>query len=198
MRCAAFLTALLGVLLGACSYDARPYNMHVYPREVVAAHPDTPYRHALTIVKIEGGEHSIPTLRPKVYREEFRKALESSLGLSRLLADPRSEAKFDLYIKLVQLKQPLVAFGPTVTARIEYRVIERGTNRIWFSDTVFGTYTEEQSSLCFIVYFDESCDGASALRLANEGAIRENIKTFIKRLLAQAPLRGLQRDNRSG
>jgi len=187
------MTLCAVLMLGACSYPARSYNMIVYQRDVLATHPDTPFRHALAIARVNGGEKSYPLWRSKVDGENFRKALESSLGLSRLLADPPSAAKFDLYVNLAEVKQPLsVVFDSTVTSRIEYRVIEKGTNRIWFSDTVFGAYNTKWNPFCFVLYvpllnFPESCSEMDVLRLANEGSIRKNIEQFIKKLLERKP-----------
>lgn len=204
LRAFALLAVLAGVMLGACSYPARPYNMIVYQRDLVAAHPDTPFRHALAIARVNGGDSSDPLGRPTVDAEGLRQALQSSLGLSRLLADPPSAARFDLYVDFSELELPFAAFTEyPVTSRIEYRVIEIETKRIWFSDTVLGTYTTSRNPFCVLVYspvfdFPESCDGTDLMRSANEGSIRENIKAFIERLLTHDPLRGQRLVNSSG
>ena len=204
VRSLAFLAVVAGVLLGACSYPARSYNMIVYQRDLVAAHPDTPFRHALAIVRVNGGVKSDPLGRPTVDGEGFRKALESSLGLSRLLADPPSAARFDLYVDFAELELPFAAFAEyPVTSRIEYRVIEKETKRIWFSDTILGTYSTSRNPICVLVYsplfdFPESCDGIGLMRSANEGSIRENIATFIEKLLTHDPQRDQQFVNTPG
>lgn len=182
-----WMTLCAGLMLGACSSPAKSYNMIVYQSDVVAAHPDTPFKHALVIARVDGGEETNHLWTSEVSGTEYRKALESSLGLSRLLADPASAARFDLYVNLAEVKRPFFGYGYTASSGIDYQVIEKETNRIWFRETVFGTFTAEMGRFCHIDPFDLSCNWRSLLRLANEGSIRGNINQFIKKLLESKP-----------
>lgn len=189
-----------GLLLGACSSPATSYNMIVDQSDVVAAHPDTPYKHALAIAHVDGGEETYKLWTSEVDAVNFRKALESSLGLSRLLADPVDDARFDLYVNIAEVDQPAWGIDYTVTSRIEYRVIEKGTSRVWFSDALLGRHTYEFNPGCLLVPgiiqpFVGPCYSTRRLRWANEGSVRENIKLFIEKLLERPPPPDLRASN---
>lgn len=192
MRPAAAIMVVLGLLLGACSSPATSYNMIVYDPDLVAAHPDTPYRHALAVAIVKGGEETNPYGTPDVDAENFRKALESSLGLSRLLADPPSDARFDLYVNIAKVDTPTLVFDYRAVSRIEYRVIERGTNQLWFSDGLLSEHEAEHNPECLFIPnilhpLVGSCYSVRLIRWANEGSIRDNIQQFIKKLLERKP-----------
>lgn len=172
---------IFGMLaLGACSFPAEMENMIVDQSGIVAATPDTPFKNALSVTQVDGGEKTNPLWTSEVDGAAYRGALEASLARSGLLATPGAAAEFDLYAVLASVEQPLFGLDLAVASRIDYRVVERTTRKTWFDESVLASHTAT---------FGDSPIAIQRLRFANEGSIRENIKLFIQRLLTRkAPL----------
>ena len=83
-------------------------------------------------------------------------------------------APYTLNAKLVSLHQPFGGFDLTVTSTVEYSLSATGKPAPVLSETVVAPYTAK---------FNESFLAAERLRLANEGAMRENFKEIIARLI---------------
>lgn len=166
---------LVGVLaLGACASPAEMNNMVVDQSQIVAAAPDTPFKNAIAVTQVDGGEKTNPLWTSEVDGFAYRGALEASLNGSGLLATANPAARFDLYAILTSVDQPLFGLDLSVASRINYRVVERQTRKTWFDEPVSASYTAT---------FSDSPLAVQRLRLANEGSIRENIKLFIERLM---------------
>lgn len=167
---------LLGALaLGACASPAEMQNMVVDQSAVVAAAPNTPFKEAIVIARVDGGEKTNPLWTSEVDGPAFRGALEMSLDRSGLLAKPSIAAKYDLQAILASVDQPLFGLDLTVTSRVDYRLVERETLDVCFDKSVYSSYTAT---------FGDSPIAIQRLRLANEGSIRENIKSFIQQLIS--------------
>lgn len=72
---------------------------------------------------------------------------------------------------MLELKQPMVGLDMSVTSRARYSVTD-ASGKLIFDDTIAATGTAKMG---------EAFVGTERLRLANEYAIRENIKAFIER-----------------
>ncbi|NQU58716.1 MAG: SHOCT domain-containing protein [Rhodospirillales bacterium] len=176
------LAVLLGVLaLSACSSPAELQNMVVTNQSVISAATGSPFKNALAISQVQGGEETNPLWTSEVSGAAFHGALQASLKQNNLLADNPSASRFELTAFLGSLNQPLIGLDLTVSSTVSYRVIERKTKMAWFDDTVVGSYTAQ---------FGDSLIAIQRLRFANEGSIRENIKNFISRLIATRPPAG--------
>lgn len=109
----------------------------------------------------------------------FEQALEQSLQRLGLYA-ARQGGKYTLTASLQKLEQPLAGFNMTVTAVVEYIVVERSTNKTVFQRTLTSSYTAP---------FNAAFAAVERLKIANEGAIRTSITDFIDALMiAPAPV----------
>ena len=174
IRRAALVALSLGLLsLGACASAARPEAMTVLPSTVAAAKAGDFGHEAIRIANVSGGTDTNPLLWSEVASGDFRQALESSLRATGYLGATAS-APLSLTAAMLELKQPMAGLDMSVTSRVRYSVTD-ASGRIVFDDTVAATGTAKMS---------EAFVGTERLRLANEYAIRENIKAFIERFRA--------------
>jgi hypothetical protein len=161
-------------LLSGCASPAEVKNMVVDQRLLVNAEANTPFKNALSIRRVNGGEDTNPLWTSEVSNSGFRGALRGSLEQSGLLAPTSGDTKYDLHATLSKLDQPLFGLDFKVISSVNYRVVERGTRKTWFDEPVTAAYTAT---------FGDAAIAIQRLRLANEGSIRENIKQFIARLI---------------
>ena len=158
-------------LLAACAQPARVTQM-VVPNElapVVTANPGL--QTSLGVGEVSGGKETDPMWTSQVNNPEYKEALEQSLQTNALLA-PAAAARNVVTVELIELKQPLMGFDLTVTPRVRYRVLERASSTEVFNEELTTPFTADFSSAAIAV---------ERLRLANEGAIRENIRAFLRR-----------------
>lgn len=168
------LAVVLLVLLGACAQPARVTQMTVPDNvlaPVVAANPEL--LNSVAVVAVSGGKETNPLWTSQVNDPEFREALERSLEFSGVLAPAPDKAAYAVSVQLMELKQPLMGFDLTVTSTVDYRVTERAGGGELLRESVMLPYTAD---------FSSSLIAVERLRLANEGAIRENIRKFLARL----------------
>lgn len=115
---------LWALALSACASPAEMQNMVVANQSVVSAAPDTPFKNAFKISRVEGGETTNPLWTSEVDGPAFQGALQASLKQNELLADPPTSSKFDLFAFLGSLTQPLFGLDMTVGSTVKYRVVE--------------------------------------------------------------------------
>jgi len=176
VRHARVLVGCLAVTgLAACASGARTGAMTapVAPDQIVA--DNSPIKKAIAVGAVTGGDETNPLWKSEVSNGNFKTALEDSLALSVLKGG--ADAPYTLNAKLVSLHQPFAGFDLTVTSTIEYSLLAPGKATPVLSKTVVTPYTAE---------LGEAFLGVERLRLANEGAMRENIKQIIAHLITAA------------
>jgi hypothetical protein len=158
--------------LAACASGARTGAMTapVAPDQIVA--DNSPIKKAIAVGTVTGGEDTNPLWTSQVSNANFRTALEDSLALSVLKGD--ATAPYVLNAKLVSLHQPFAGFDMTVTSTVEYSLVPAGKPAPIMSESVVTPYTAK---------LGDALLGMERLRLANEGAMQENIKEIIARLI---------------
>ena len=166
-----FLGAALA-LLGACAKPASPSAM-VPDVAGIGAGPALAYRGAITVGEVSGGSKTSPLWTSQVDNPEFREALVRALmesGLGR--AD---NGRFRLDAVLQKLEQPFAGFAMTVSATIAYRLTEAATGAVVYDKAITTPATATM---------DDAIDGQARLRIANERAIRANLRQLIEELYA--------------
>ncbi len=162
--------ALVG--LAGCATPATIEGMTL--GAAVAAPPASfPLKEKVAIGSISGGSGTNPLWVSKVSNDDFRGALEGSLRQGALLAPADSQALYTLNSVMLELDQPLVGFDMKVTSAVRYELRSKTGGELLWEDTIKAGYTATTSD-AFL--------GVERLRLANEGAIRENLKHLIERL----------------
>jgi hypothetical protein len=167
------LLAMVG-LLGGCAAPARLEQMRIdAPLAVRAAAQSSPLKSNVAIKDVTGGQETNPMWKSNVSSSEFDRALEASLRDAGLLSLNRQAGTHALTAHLQKLDQPFAGISMTVTATVQYALVERSSGKEVWSRTVATPFTAEWNS-AFV--------GTERLRLANEGAVRENLKQLIDQL----------------
>jgi hypothetical protein len=152
--------------------------MIVTPSDLKAIPTNPHFKNKIAIAQVDSKKETNSLLAIKINNSSFQKALSTSLEQNGLLAVSHSLSRFDLFANLASLNQPSFGGDFQVTSNIEYRVVERETKITWYEEIISKSYTTTYSKSGLPV---------GGMRLANEGAIRENIKEFITRLSKKNP-----------
>lgn len=158
--------------LGACATGANPGAMTASVSEGTLLAPRSRLRQAVEVGGVTGGRETNPLLSSKVSDDDFVEALRRSLAVHAILASGPGGYRLDA--RLVELKQPFGGFNMEVQATVLYRLVASRTGRTVFERSVSSAYTATFGSAHY---------GVLRLRLANEGAVRENIQSFIAALV---------------
>jgi hypothetical protein len=134
----------------------------------------SPLTNGICVGVVSGGQDTNPLWVSKVSTSGFKAALQASLAANGLAA-PEDSCGFDLDARLTQLKQPFIGISMTVTGTVGYEVRRTGESAPQFETTVTAPYTAT---------FGDSPIGFIRLKLANEGAIKTNIATMLRELIA--------------
>ena len=166
--------ALLGaaaLAIAGCAAPARTGNMVAAPSAPLTGER-TALRNAVAVGPVTGGQETNPLWRSKVGNAEFADALRSSLQRAGYLAPRPDSARYMLTAELVELDQPMIGFDMTVSTRVLYGLSDRTAGRPIWGDQIETRYTADRGPLL----------GPSRTQVANEGAVRENIRQMLDRL----------------
>jgi hypothetical protein len=162
--------------LAGCAAPARVDQMQTSSSLAVRTSvSSSPLKETITVKDVTGGKDTNPMWVSNVSSSDFARALESSLRDAGLLSGNNQSSKFMLIAHLQRLDQPLFGASMTVTATVQYTLVDRATNKEVFARTVAMPYTAA---------WNDAFMGTERLKLANEGAIRVNIQQLIDALLA--------------
>lgn len=168
---AGLVAALMGV--AACATPSNPAMMTLAATPgLTASAGDLGYR-SVTSVTVSGGQSTNPLWTSQVSNADFKTALEGSLAAAGYMGTEGQP--MTVSASLINLKQPLAGFDMTVTSQVRYTVA-RGERTV-FDETVGATGTATMG---------QALVAGERLRMANEAAIRENIKEFLTRFRARA------------
>ena len=106
---------------------------------------------------------------------EFTEAIKTSILQSGVFARTAATgaADYDLGVEIVRVDLPMMGFSMTVTMEATWRLMRRGDQKPVWQKAIMSTFTARAS---------EAFAGATRVRLANEGAARENIKDAITQM----------------
>lgn len=169
------LPMALAIALSGCATSARVDQMTARKIEASKIASDAPLKGDLSLGGVSRGTSTSPSWNSRVGEGEFRQALEQSLSAVRLLASDQDKASYVLSAALVRLERPLIGLDLKVTADVDYSVEERSTGRKVFSKTVSSSFTGT---------FSDAALAFERLKIANEGAVRENIEELVDELLS--------------
>ncbi|HEY1091636.1 MAG TPA: hypothetical protein VGE47_11120 [Burkholderiaceae bacterium] len=172
----AALVVIGTLILAGCAGPARVEQMQASSSIATrTAMANSPMRETVAVTDVTGGKETNPMWVSNVSSSDFEHALESSLKDAGLLSANRQGSKYKLVAHLSKLDQPMFGASMTVTATVQYSLIDRASNAEVFSRTV---------SLPYTAAWNDAFAGTERLRLANEGAIRVNIQQLIEALTA--------------
>lgn len=175
LRAAAALALVAGV--AACASAARPTAIVAPATKTTLIDTNSPLYQSMTVGEVNGGEETtITTLSSQVSNASFREALTTSLRLNGFLSD-EPEDDFIVDATIVSVEQPTLQLNFTTTATVSYLVRSRKTNQALYEQTV--TSSSEAK-------FTDSIVRSERIRLATQGAMRENIAQFLSAFSADA------------
>lgn len=155
-------------IIAGCASPARVGQMTAAASELKAS-LETPLRGNVSVGAVRGGKETNPMMISEVDGMSFQKALEASL-LAVGLFSSESNSRYRLSANLLGLDQPVMGASMTVTAIVNYELVEKETGKTLYKETIALPYTAS---------FSDALMGVERLRLANEGAVRTNISKLI-------------------
>jgi hypothetical protein len=155
--------------LGAC---AKPATVPAMVPDVAGlASAASPFRSAIAVGIVSGGRGSAKLWTAHVGNAEFREALVRALTDAGLAAGQGGRYRLDA--DLQKLEEPFAGFAMTVEATIAYRLTDTTNGAVTYQNTVTTPATATM---------DDALDGLARLRIANERAIRANLRKLIEEL----------------
>jgi hypothetical protein len=126
-------------------------------------------------IAVTGGQKTNPLWTSQVASEDFATALQLTIeqhGLfSRVLKSGGGD--YELNVRLIQLRQPLMGFNMTVQAEVEWQLRQPSSGKVVWREITNKTHTATVG---------DAFAGVARLKMANEGAIRENIKAGLEQI----------------
>ena len=171
-RVITFLGLLSLLLIQGCATGAKTGAMVAPLTEDTIITDSSGLFRNLQVNEVTGGKDTNPAWASKVSNENFSEALINSLKLHSMFNE---SGDYAVNAELKKLKQPILGFDMTVTATANYELKKTNSGEVIFSSEIETPYTAKVSDAIY---------GAKRLRLANEGAIKENISQFIAELVA--------------
>jgi hypothetical protein len=156
--------AVFAPLLAACATSG---GMTVSSGAV--ANPVAKYRNAIAVRSVSGGQMMNVLTVPGVANEPFKAALESTLSYNGYLAQSGTP-KFYLDAEIQNLDQPFIGLDFDVVADVTYKVSGAGAPAV-YPIKAKGSAT-----------FSDSPLAVDRIRIANERAMRENLRQFLEAL----------------
>jgi len=163
-----------GGLVG-CASPAQVDGMAAKNIDVTKAAANTQTKNSISLNKVTGGDETNPLWLSKVSDADFKLALEISLKEALLLSSSVNDSKYLLEVKLIKLAQPLFGLDLKVTATVEYTLKAKSSGQTVYSRII---------STPFTATFSDSAMAIKRMRIANEGAVRNNIQQVIDDLLS--------------
>lgn len=124
-----------------------------------------------------GGKPTSSMGMSQISNDDFALALKGSIEksgiFSRVASEPDSHYRLQAYIG--KLDQPVFAMASTVTMEVGYTLTDLRSKETMWKKSIASTYTAE---------LKEAYIGVTRLRLANEGAARENVRLVLEEISA--------------
>ena len=160
--------------LGACATPASYTSMvPELASTELGPGPAPSYRGAITVASVGIGTDTSVPWTSQIGSAEFHDALVRTLTLANL-ASPQG-GRFRLDATLLGLSRPFAGFAMTVTASVAYRLTDTATGAV--------VYQETRTSLG-TASLNDAVMNANRLRIADERALRANIRKLIEDLYA--------------
>lgn len=166
--------AVATVAAAAVSACAKPATVPAMVPDVAGVtSAASPYRSAISVGTVSGGRGSAKLWTARVGNTEFQEALTRALTDSGLAAAQGGRYRLDS--DLQKLEEPFAGFAMTVEATIAYRLADTTNGAVVYQNTITTPATATM---------DDALDGLARNRIANERAIRANLRRLVEELSA--------------
>lgn len=164
----AFLVFVLA-FFGGCASGAVSRNMVPKDLTVANLHPYS------VMVKVEGGRETDATGPSQISSQAFKAAIVESLTTYGVFKTVLTEGNIDYNLEaaILNLQQPLFGFDMTVTIETAWKLTNLKDGSTVMRENLTNSYTATTG---------DAFAGATRLRLATEGAARENIRDALKKI----------------
>jgi hypothetical protein len=127
---------------------------------------------SLVVGDVQGGWDTDPLGGSKIGGERLRITLLETLRRSNLFSAESLDGGCDykLTATIVAQKQPLLGFTMTVALGVAYMIVEKASEEEVYAGQIESVYTAR---------LRDAISAFGRIRKANEGAVRENVTTFI-------------------
>jgi len=155
-------------LLGGCATGSKPEAMIATP--VTAVHKSS----SGVAVAVSGGKETSKAGASQISNDAFAQALRDSITKSGLFNDASgANSRYKLSAFIGKVSQPMMGFSMKVSMEVSYTLTDTQTNKVVWTQNVESTHTAGAG---------EAFAGTTRLRLANEGAARDNISKAIEKI----------------
>ena len=169
------IVALWVTILTGCAAPASIDRMSV---SLPISKTNPALKNNIGVSDVTGGRETNPMWTSQVSSEGFRSALEKSLENTQMLSKIVSAGKYQLTADLSRLDQPFIGLDMTVSATVRYSLVETKTRKEIYTRVIQSSHTAS---------FSDSVLGPERLKIANEGAIKNNIQVLIEDLSTLKP-----------
>ena len=143
---------------------------------VAAAPVATKHAESLTVT-VTGGSATSSLGASKISNQDFAEAIKNSIAQSGLFAKIVStgQSDYQLEVQIVRLDQPMFGASFTVNLEATWRLLRVGDQKLVWEKAITSSSTAA---------WNAAFAGVTRLRLANEGAARNNIQEAIAQMSA--------------
>ena len=126
-------------------------------------------------VSVVGGKETSSVGASQVSNGDFAQALKDSITQAVLFSKigAADDSRYQLNAFIVRLEQPMVGFSMSVTMEVSYSLVDSQAKKSIWEKSIVSEHTAAAS---------EAFAGVKRLRLATEGAARQNIESLIREL----------------
>jgi hypothetical protein len=126
-------------------------------------------------VSVIGGRETSAVGASQISNEDFAQALKDSIGNSGLFSGigDANGSRYQLNAFISRLNQPLIGFSMTVTMEVSYTLFDSQAKKSIWEKSITSEHTASPG---------EAFAGVKRLRIATEGAARQNIESLIREL----------------
>ena len=167
------ISATLAVLImSGCASPAQSTAMVAMPTGPVTKHPES------VSMNVTGGSETSSMGASQISSTDFTAALKQSIEQSGLFAKVLTAGQADDYhleVAIVRLQQPMFGFSMTVTIETNWTLTRQRDHMVVWQKAISTSHTAKAG---------EGFAGVTRLRLANEGAARDNIQDAIAQMSA--------------
>ncbi|WP_417345139.1 hypothetical protein [Ferrimonas sp.] len=164
------LISIVALVLGGCASGAKMDAMILANSETTNATYDNALKNEVSVEKVKGGKETNPAWTSQISDKAFMGALKSSLKSHGLYGE---KGRYHLTAELQKLDQPLFGLDMTVTSHVNYKLVDSATGEVVMEKLVVTPYTATVG---------DAFAGVTRLRMANEGAGKENIRGLLDAL----------------
>ncbi len=171
MRFIKFFLLLVVAVLSGCASGAVSSNMVSSDVQVANKHP-----YSVSVV-VDGGKDTNPMWASQISNPEFQSAIAETLAKSGVFRTIIKDGNSDylLEVNITALQQPVFGINFTVSMSTNWKLTSVKDKKPVMEQVIESSYTAGMG---------DSVVGVKRLRIANEGAARENIKEGASKLSA--------------